>query len=137
MRRISSACGGIVSRRISSKYSERGRRAAVEQVGHVGGREAAEAGLEVPLAGGLELRRAGARGRTCPGPGGSRARPGRAWTASRVAARPTACASARSPLEVVGVDDAHQPEVEEADAAVVEQQVVARVRVAGGAAQVA
>ena len=33
-------------------------------------------------------------------------------------------------LEVVGVDDAHQPEVEEADAAVVEQQVVAGVRVA-------
>ena len=39
-------------------------------------------------------------------------------------------------LEVVGVDDAHQAEVEEADAAVVEQQVVAGVRVAGGAARV-
>ena len=47
-----------------------------------------------------------------------------------------ACAIARSCCEVVGVDDAHQPEVDEADAAVVEQQVVARVRVAGGAAQV-
>ena len=33
-------------------------------------------------------------------------------------------------LEVVGVDDAHQPEVEEADAAVVHQQVVAGVGVA-------
>ena len=40
-------------------------------------------------------------------------------------------------LEVVGVDDAHQAEVEEADAAVVEQQVVAGVRVAGGAARCA
>ena len=39
-------------------------------------------------------------------------------------------------LQVVGVDDPHQAEVEEPDAAVVEQQVVAGVRVAGGAAQV-
>ena len=39
-------------------------------------------------------------------------------------------------LEVVGVDDAHQAEVEEADAAVVEQQVVAGMRVAGRAARV-
>ena len=33
-------------------------------------------------------------------------------------------------LEVLGVERAHEPEVEEADAAVVEQQVVAGVRVA-------
>ena len=39
-------------------------------------------------------------------------------------------------LEMVGVQRAHEPEVEEADAAVVEQQVVAGVRVPGGAAQV-
>ena len=39
-------------------------------------------------------------------------------------------------LQVVGVDDPHQAEVEEPDAAVVEQQVVAGMRVAGGAAQV-
>ena len=40
-------------------------------------------------------------------------------------------------LEVVGVHPADQAEVQEADAAVLAEQVVAGMRVAGGAAQVA
>ena len=135
MRRISSACGGIVSRRICSKNSERGLAAAVQQVGHVGRAHAAEAGLEVPLAGGLELLEQALGVEARRARAGSRARRG---ARGRPCASPAvaAWASARSPVEVVGVDDPHQAEVEEADAAVVEQQVVARVRVAGGAAQV-
>ena len=136
MRRMSSAWGGIVSRRIWSKNSERGRAAALEDLGHVGGVEAAAARLEVPRAGGLDLaeqllgvERVGL---------GEVAERGQQRVDVRGASRAvTAWASWRSLLEVVGVDDAHQAEVEEADLAVVEQQVVARVRVAGGAARCA
>ena len=112
-----------------------GARAAVDEVGHVGGREAAEAGLEVPLAGGLDLRQQALGVERVGLREVAEARPGRAWTAG-ASPRATACARVALALEVVGVDDAHQPEVEEADAAVVQQQVVAGVRVAGRAAGV-
>ena len=90
-----------------SKYHSAPVRSWLEQARRVEGRGVGQV---------AERRHAAVHGRGVAGAGGA---------SDRLLAR-----------QVAGVDHAHEPEVEEADAAVAEQQVVARVRVAGGAAEV-
>ena len=130
MRRSSSACGGIVWRRISSKYGEAGEPESSIDVAHVLRVQAPEAACEVPLAGGGELAEdaLGVEGR----------RVGQVAERRQVAVDRVGVAGDHGPgqrplvLQVVGVHAADQAEVQEADAAVVGQQVVAGMRVAGG-----
>ena len=94
------------------------------------------AGLEVPLASQPPAARAAARARTSPDRAGSRASAmPRVHRGGDPPSLVHGAGDRALALEVRRVDHAHEPEVEEADAAVVEEQVVARVRIGVDAAE--
>ena len=134
IRRISSDGGGSVWRRICAKYGERGPLVASSRSAtHFGlKRRSPGSRYQAPIAGDLRVEvlrdeRVGL---------GQVARLGERGVQRLGVVAVHGHRDRRLARHVVVVEHAHEPEVEEADAAVVEQQVVAGMRVARDAAHV-